>query len=239
MTLNAGSVEFIIKADTEQLLVANKQVDRSLSDLDVSFDKAAKSVNKTEKAMFALSKTAALVTSAISVGAVVSMVDEWGQVAARIKMALKSVEGDITKYGAIQERFLEISNRNGKAIEDTQLLYVGAATSMQELGYNTDQTVDYIESLSSSLTANASSANETQSMINALNKSMVAGKVAGENWNSIMNATPTIIGDIAKELSVMRGGVNVTETEVKKMASEGKISFQLFANAVIKAKADC
>ncbi|WP_368877363.1 tape measure protein [Providencia vermicola] len=236
MTLNAGSVEFIIKADTEQLLVANKQVDRSLSDLDVSFDKAAKSVNKTEKAMFALSKTAALVTSAISVGAVVSMVDEWGQVAARIKMALKSVEGDITKYGAIQERFLEISNRNGKAIEDTQLLYVGAATSMQELGYNTDQTVDYIESLSSSLTANASSANETQSMINALNKSMVAGKVAGENWNSIMNATPTIIGDIAKELSVMRGGVKVTETEVKKMASEGKISFQLFADAVIKAK---
>ncbi|WP_272667219.1 tape measure protein [Providencia sp. PROV167] len=164
------------------------------------------------------------------------MVDEWGQVAARIKMALKSVEGDITKYGAIQERFLEISNRNGKAIEDTQLLYVGAATSMQELGYNTDQTVDYIESLSSSLTANASSANETQSMINALNKSMVAGKVAGENWNSIMNATPTIIGDIAKELSVMRGGVKVTETEVKKMASEGKISFQLFADAVIKAK---
>ncbi|HGF6560275.1 TPA: tape measure protein [Providencia alcalifaciens] len=236
MTLNAGSVEFIIKADTEQLLVANKQVDRSLSDLDVSFDKAAKSVNKTEKAMFALSKTAALVTSAISVGAVVSMVDEWGQVAARIKMALKSVEGDITKYGSIQERFLEISNRNGKAIEDTQLLYVGAATSMQELGYNTDQTVDYIESLSSSLTANASSANETQSMINALNKSMVAGKVAGENWNSIMNATPTIIGDIAKELSVMRGGVKVTETEVKKMASEGKISFQLFADAVIKAK---
>lgn len=236
MTLNAGSVEFIIKADTEQLLVANKQVDRSLSDLDVSFDKAAKSVNKTEKAMFALSKTAALVTSAISVGAVVSMVDEWGQVAARIKMALKSVEGDITKYGAIQERFLEISNRNGKAIEDTQLLYVGAATSMQELGYNTDQTVDYIESLSSSLTANASSANETQSMINALNKSMVAGKVAGENWNSIMNATPTIIGDIAKELSVIRGGVKVTETEVKKMASEGKISFQLFADAVIKAK---
>lgn len=236
MTLNAGSVEFIIKADTEQLLVANKQVDRSLSDLDVSFDKAAKSVNKTEKAMFALSKTAALVTSAISVGAVVSMVDEWGQVAARIKMALKSVEGDITKYGAIQERFLEISNRNGKTIEDTQLLYVGAATSMQELGYNTDQTVDYIESLSSSLTANASSANETQSMINALNKSMVAGKVAGENWNSIMNATPTIIGDIAKELSVMRGGVKVTETEVKKMASEGKISFQLFADAVIKAK---
>ncbi|MGC6015892.1 tape measure protein [Providencia rettgeri] len=164
------------------------------------------------------------------------MVDQWGQVAARIKMALKSVEGDIEKYASIQERFLEISNRNGKAIEDTQLLYVGAATSMQELGYSTEQTVDYIESLSSSLTANAASANETQSMINALNKAMVSGRVAGENWNSIMNATPTLIGDIAKQLSIMRGGVKVTEQDVKKLAADGKISFQLFADAVIRAK---
>lgn len=236
MTLNAGSVEFIIKADTEALLVANKQVERSLSDLDSGFNKTSKSVEKTEKSMLSLSKAAAAVASALSIGVVVSAVDEWGQVAARIKMALKSVEGDVEKYAAIQERFLEISNRNGKAVEITQLLYVEAATSMQELGYNTEQTVDYIESLSSALTANATSANQTQSMLNALSKSMVSGKVAGENWNSIMNATPTLIGDIAKQLSVMRGGVKVTEQDVKKLAAEGKISFQLFADAIIKAR---
>lgn len=236
MTLNAGSVEFIIKADTEALLVANKQVERSLSDLDSGFNKTSKSVDKTEKSMLSLSKAAAAVASALSIGVVVSAVDEWGQVAARIKMALKSVEGDVEKYAAIQERFLEISNRNGKAVEITQLLYVEAATSMQELGYNTEQTVDYIESLSSALTANATSANQTQSMLNALSKSMVSGKVAGENWNSIMNATPTLIGDIAKQLSVMRGGVKVTEQDVKKLAAEGKISFQLFADAIIKAR---
>lgn len=143
MTLNAGSVEFIIKADTEALLVANKQVGRSLSDLDSGFNKTSKSVEKTEKSMLSLSKAAAAVASVLSIGVVVSAVDEWGQVAARIKMALKSVEGDVEKYAAIQERFLEISNRNGKAVEITQLLYVEAATSMQELGYNTEQTVDY------------------------------------------------------------------------------------------------
>lgn len=236
MTVNAGSIEFIIKADTDALLISNKQVERSLSDLDAGFDKTAKSVGKTEKAMFSLSKAAAAVSSALSIGVIVGAVDEWGQVAARIKMALKSVEGDVEKYGDIQERFLEISNRNGKAIETTQLLYVEAATSMKELGYNTEQTIDYIESLSSSLTANATNANQTQSMLNALSKSMVSGRVAGENWNSIMNATPTLISDIAKQLSIMRGGVKVTEQEVKKMAADGKISFQLFADSVIKAR---
>ncbi|MEY0006148.1 tape measure protein [Providencia rettgeri] len=233
---SVGGIHYDVAMDVKPMLSGERQVGSSLDRMEGNFNKASKSIDSAEKSMLSFSKAALAVSSAISVGAIVNMVDQWGQVAARIKMALKSVEGDIEKYASIQERFLEISNRNGKAIEDTQLLYVGAATSMQELGYSTEQTVDYIESLSSSLTANAASANETQSMINALNKAMVSGRVAGENWNSIMNATPTLIGDIAKQLSIMRGGVKVTEQDVKKLAADGKISFQLFADAVIRAK---
>ncbi|EMJ7518892.1 tape measure protein [Providencia rettgeri] len=216
MTLNAGSVEFIIKADTESLLTSNRQVDKSLSDLDASFEKTSRSVDKTEKAMFSLSKTAALVASALSVGAVVNAVDEWGQMAARIKMALNSVEGDISRYSELQNRFLEVSNRNGKAIETVQALYAGSATSMKELGYNTTQTMDYIESLSSAFTANATGAQQTESAMNALNRAMVVGVLRGNDWHSVLNATPSVVGDIAKELSRLRGGVKVTENDVKK-----------------------
>ncbi|HEP0307173.1 TPA: phage tail tape measure protein [Providencia rettgeri] len=192
--------------------------------------------SSTDNLGFSFKRLASTAAGAMSIGAVIKMADGWGQVAARMKNTLKSVEGDIKSYADIQERLLVISNRNGKNIEDSQLLYIGAATSMQELGYNTTQTIDYIESLSSSMTANASSVNEVLSMQNALNKSMVAGKVAGENWNSIMNATPTLLGDIAKELERQNGGIKVTEMEVKKLASEGKISFKLFADAVMAAK---
>ncbi|QNP19179.1 tape measure protein [Providencia rettgeri] len=176
------------------------------------------------------------VTSALSVGAIVHAVDEWGQMAARIKMALKSAEGDIEKYGAIQERFLEISNRNGKAIETVQSLYAGSASSMKELGYNTEQTVDYIESLSSAFTSNATGAQQTESAMNALNRAMVVGTLRGNDWHSVLNATPSVVGDIAKELSRLRGGVTVTENEVKKMAMETGISMQLFSDAMIHAR---
>lgn len=236
MALNAGSVEFIIKADTEQLLVANKQVDRSLSDLDVSFDKTAKSAEKTEKAMFSFSKAAMAVTSALSAGAVIHAVDEWGQMAARIKMALKSVEGDVNKYSEIQDRFLEISNRNGKAIETVQSLYAGSATSIKELGYGTEQTIDYIESLSSAFTANATGAQQTESAMNALNRAMVVGTLRGNDWHSVLNATPSVVGDIAKELSRLRGGVKVTENDVKKMAMETGISMKLLVDAMRNSK---
>lgn len=205
----------------------------SLERLTVQGEKAAGS---TDELGFSFKRLATSAAGALSIGIVIKTVDEWGQVAARMKNALKSVEGDIKNYTTIQERFLAISNRNGKDIADTQLLYIGATTAMQELGYSTTQTVDYIESLSSAMTANASSVNEVLSMQNALNKAMVAGKVAGENWNSIMNATPTLLGDIAKQLEKQNGGMKVTEMEVKKLASEGKISFKLFADAVMAAK---
>ncbi|WP_272564837.1 phage tail tape measure protein [Providencia sp. PROV270] len=215
---------------------AKRNSDNLATSLERLTAQGEKATRSTDELGFSFKRLATSAAGALSIGIVIKTVDEWGQVAARMKNALKSVEGDIKNYTTIQERFLAISNRNGKDIADTQLLYIGAATAMQELGYSTTQTVDYIESLSSAMTANASSVNEVLSMQNALNKSMVAGKVAGENWNSIMNATPTLLGDIAKQLEKQNGGIKVTEMEVKKLATDGKISFKLFADAVMAAK---
>ncbi|CAK7037463.1 MAG: hypothetical protein MORG_01568 [Morganella sp. (in: enterobacteria)] len=231
-----GEIVYQVQMDVAQLLTSQRQLDQRLRSMEGGFDRTTRSVNDTENAMFSLSKAAALVTSALSAGAIIHAVDEWGQMAARIKMALNSVEGDVERYSEIQERFLEVSNRNGKAIETVQALYAGSATSMKELGYNTTQTVDYIESLSSAFTANATGAQQTESAMTALNRAMVVGVLKGNDWHSVLNATPSIVNDIAKELSRLRGGMKVTENDVKKMAMEGGISMQIFANAMIAAR---
>ncbi|MEY0484722.1 tape measure protein [Providencia rettgeri] len=171
-----------------------------------------------------------------SASAMISTVDDWGQYAARIKSALKSVEGDTKQYDNLQNRFLEISNRNGKAIEITQDLYIGAAKSMQELGYSTTQTVDYIESLSSSLTANSTSSLKTDSAINALGKSMLVGKVAGDNFKAVMEAMPSLLDSLASQIEKTNGGIKVTTNQVKAMGLSGQISFKMLADAAITSK---
>ncbi|MEX5732182.1 tape measure protein [Providencia hangzhouensis] len=199
--------------------------------------KALSEINSQLSSVAMTAKTSAgALVGFFSASAAISTVDEWGQMSARITMALKSVEGSAHRYDEIQQRFLTISNRNGKAIETTQELYIGTASAMKELNYNTTQTVDYIESMSSAFTANATSAQKTESALNAINKATIEGKVAGENWKAIMNATPSVLVDIAKELERTNGGMTVTESQVKKLAAEGKISFKLFADAMINAK---
>ncbi len=190
----------------------------------------------TDNLGFSFKRLASTAAGAMSIGAVIKMVDEWGQVAAQVKNTLRSVEGDIENYANVQERFLAISNRNGKDIEITQQLYIGAAKSMQELGYSTQQTIDYAESLSSAFTANATSSIAVESANNALVKSMITGTVAGDNWNAIMRAAPTLLGDIAKELERTNGGIKVTENEVKQLGADSKISFKLMADSIQHAK---
>ena len=199
--------------------------------------KALSEINSQLSSVAMTAKTSAgALIGFFSASAAISTVDEWGQMSARITMALKSVEGSAQRYDEVQKRFLTISNRNGKAVETTQELYISTASAMKELGYDTTQTVDYIESMSSAFTANATSAQKTESALNAMSKSTIEGKVAGENWKAIMNATPSILVDIAKELERTNGGMKVTESQVKKLAAEGKISFKLFADAVKNAK---
>lgn len=151
--------------------------------------------------------------------------DQWGQFQSRIKMTTSSAE----EFLSVQQRLLEISDRTYKSIDEQAELYIRSSSAMKDLGYNTEGTIDFIDSISSALTINAASAEKGERAINALSKSMVDGKVTGESWKSVMEVMPTAIGDISRYLGI-------TETAVKKMAAAGKLSMKTFADAVISAK---
>lgn len=166
-----------------------------------------------------------VIAGAFAVGSLIETADNWGQLSSRIKMATES--GD--EYNMVQSRLMEISDRTYKAIEEQGELYIRSATAMKELGYSTESTINFIDSISSALTINAASADKGASAINALSKSMVVGKVSGGEWQTVMEVMPTVIGDVARHLGM-------TETAVKKLASEGKLSMQTFSDAVIAAQ---
>lgn len=162
---------------------------------------------------------------AFAVSSLIQTADNWGQLSSRIKMATDSAD----QYNLVQARLMEISDRTYKPIEEQAELFIRSANAMNELGYSTELTLDFIDSISSALTINAASADKGTSAINALSKSMVLGKVSGGEWQTVMEVMPTVIGDVARYLGI-------TETAVKKLASEGKLSMQTFSDALINAK---
>ncbi|OCG59931.1 tape measure protein [Gilliamella sp. Nev3-1] len=160
---------------------------------------------------------------------IVNMADDWGQMAARIRMAITSVEGSADNYEQVQGRLLEISNRNAKAIEDSQELYVATASSMRDLGYSTNDTIDFIEAMSNSYTINATSADKVSTSINAITKSMITGKVSSNDWKSIMASTPNVVTALANS-------TGKAEVVIKQLGMSGQISMRQLADAMIKVK---
>ena len=129
----------------------------------------------------------------------------------------------------ILDQLLATSDRNGRTIEESSELYIRLSNSMGELGYSTQSTLSYIDTLSNLLTINKTSSLGAESAINALTKAQMKGKLAGLEAMSVFNAMPSILKTLGKQL-------NKTETEVRKMATDGKLSMSQFTEAMIAAQ---
>ena len=97
---------------------------------------------------------------------------------------------------------------------------------MTELGYSTQGTLSYIDTPSNLMTIIKTSAISTESATNALIKALMKAKLDGVEAMTVFNAMPSILKTLSKQ-------INKTETEVRMMASEGKLSMSQFTEMMI------
>ena len=164
-----------------------------------------------------------------SITGILKMADDYGQMANRVKMAIDSVGGSADDYQLVQDRLLAISNRNGKAISDSQKLYIATASPMSDLGYSTNETVDFIEAMSNSYKINATSATDVSTSIKAINESLLTGKVSSDDFKKILSST----SNVATALSDSMGE---SEATIIQLGMSGEISMRQLSDAMIKAK---
>ena len=149
----------------------------------------------------------------LTISSAISMADGYTQMAARIRNATSSAE----EYELVQERILETANGTYRSLSEAQEVYLSLAGGMKSLGKTTADTLDVTDSLSYAFVANAARADQAQSAMNALNKSMAKGKIDADAWISIVSAADNVIADMAKT-------TGKTEAEIRKLGAEGKAS---------------
>lgn len=164
-----------------------------------------------------------------SITGILKMADDYGQMANRVKMAIDSVGGSADDYQLVQDRLLAISNRNGKAISDSQKLYIATASSMSDLGYSTNETVDFIEAMSNSYKINATSATDVSTSIKAINESLLTGKVSSDDFKKILSSTSNVT-------TALSDSMGESEATIIQLGMSGEISMRQLSDAMIKAK---
>ena len=225
MSFEAGSIFYTIEAKTGALLTADKEVSDFNKRAQEGFNKTDRSVNSLNGSMGKLTQVAKGVVAALVTNQVFAYANAWQDLEDRLKntglagMALKDV----------QEQLMTTSNRNGRTIEESTELYVRLSNSMSELGYSTQGTLSYIDTLSNLFTINKTNAISAESAINALTKAQMKGKLAGIDAMSVFAAMPSVLKTLGKRLKK-------TEAEVRQMASDGKLSMSEFTDAMIAAQ---
>lgn len=168
------------------------------------------SVSSASKAIAGLGAAA---LAGLTVGSVINMADEYTQMAARIRNAT----ADTAEYDMVQKRLLETANGTYRSLSEAQEVYLSIAGGMKSLGKTTEETLNVADSLSYAFVANAARADQAQSAMDALNKSMAKGKIDADAWISIVSAADNIIADMAKV-------TGKTEAEIRQLGATGKIS---------------
>ncbi|WP_353172453.1 tape measure protein [Acinetobacter rudis] len=171
--------------------------------------------NVVDKNVLAMKNLAKIVAGYISISKGIEAADGYTQMAARIRNATTSAQ----EYNLVQDRLLATANTTFRALSEAQEVYLSLAGGMKSLGYSTKQTLDLSDSLSFAFTANATRADQAQSAMDSLSKSMAKGKIDADAWISIVTGADNVIADMAKT-------TGKTETEIRQLGATGKASLE-------------
>lgn len=248
MSENAGSIEYTVDMQTEPLLKGNKQVDESLDGLQKGFDKTDKAAKKTgdqmtetakavkrangeisaaEKALQNLARAALAYIGVQTVTTIIQLADAYGEMAERIR----ALSADSAEYEMIQRRLMESANATYRPIEEAQELFVRTSGVLRDLGYNTSQALDIVDSFSLALVRNSASGLRAESAISSMSKALQKGRVDADAWESIIAAIPTLVDQLAES-------TGMSTTQIRELGVSGKITGQQLSEAFRKGHAD-
>ncbi|MCR4146693.1 tape measure protein [Alcaligenes faecalis] len=245
MAENVGAIYYTVEAETAKLISDLENANKRLEMLESGFNKTDASAKKAD---MQLTKTASAVRNlgnegagaerkigglvkmlggliaVQSIGGIISLAEGYNEYAERVRMATSSTE----EYVKVQERLLATANGTYRALSEAQEVFITASTSIKAMGYNTDEALDIVDSLSYSFVRNATAADKAKSALNAVSSSFVSGKVGAQAWMTVTQAIPTIVTDIAN-------ATGKTEKEILSLGVAGNLTARDLSEGLRKA----
>jgi phage tape measure protein len=133
------------------------------------------------------------------------------------------------EYAEQQKALHAIARDTHADIKETINLYAKLAPALKNIGKSTEDTNNMVSSFTKALQLGGASAEEAAAAIKQFGQAMGSGALRGDEFNSIAEASPTLLRYMAEGL-----GVNVGK--LRELGSEGKLTAEALSNAFEKVK---
>jgi len=164
----------------------------------------------------------AMAGAALSIGAYTRLADSWSD----MRSQLGAATGDMGAAGSMMQRMVDIANASYSPLDQTVEVYARNVGVLRELGINAAKAADFTESLNHMLVITATKGERAASVQDALSKAMAVGKLQADGLETVLANG----GRVAEALAVQLG---TTVSGLRDLASEGKITGNVIAQAII------
>lgn len=155
--------------------------------------------------------------------ATVRMADEYTAIQNRMKLYITDAEELI----GVNQKLTEFAMANNVGLRETATLFTRLAPSMQRLGKDTGDITTVVDAFGKSLRIGGATAMEAASATIQFSQAMASGKLAGDEFRSISEASPRFLKAIAD-------GSGIAASKLKEMSSAGLLTTEVISNALIK-----
>lgn len=198
---------------------ANNQVARSSGQAARAIDNQARSsLNLTNL----VRSYAAVAVSAFSVAALSRYADARSDMQSVVGAAVK----DMAAAPVLMRRIVEVANASYSPLQQTVDIYARNVTILRELGVAADGAADFTESLNHMLVITATRGQRAASVQDALSKAMAVGRLQADGLETVLANGGRVAEALAQQLGTTVNGL-------RDMASQGKITSDVIANALI------
>ena len=138
---------------------------------------------------------------------------------------LKQVTSGMTDYTHAEKALFEISQRTTASLEATTQTFVSTKRALAEMGVTTNQTLKFTETLNKAMAVGGVNAESQKSALLQLSQALGSGVLQGDEFRSIAENAPSILDVVAEYMGKSRA-------EIKKLASDGKITSKVLFEAI-------
>ncbi|HAV1616110.1 TPA: tape measure protein [Enterobacter hormaechei subsp. xiangfangensis] len=222
MTQNVGDIEYVIKADTAQLLRADKQVRDVTDGMESGFNRADKAASSLTSSFGSLSRVATSLMAILSAQQVAEYADAWTTLNNKLANALRPSEQLVD----VTERVFNITQQTRGSLDATASLYARLERATREYGTSADDLAKLTTIINQGFVVSGATAQEAENAIIQLSQGLASGALRGEEFNSVNEQGNRIIVALADSMGVSIG-------QMRQMAAAGKLTTDVVVNGLL------
>lgn len=222
MAENVGDIEYVIKADTAQLLRADKQVRDITDGMEGGFNRADKAASSLTSSFGSLSRVATYLMAILSVQQVSQYADAWTTLNNKLANALRPSEQLVD----VTERVFNITQQTRGSLDATASLYARLERATREYGTSADDLAKLTTIINQGFVVSGATAQEAENAIIQLSQGLASGALRGEEFNSVNEQGNRLIVALADSMGVGIG-------QMRQMAAAGKLTTDVVVNGLL------